>query len=193
MSEPSASLLDRAFAITMAFLLPGLITLFGLATVNPTVQSWFAGAQNGPTFVGFLFVLSAALALNLVITALRWFIFENLRWPRLGCPWVAAAPSLPLARRKELEPQYLDLRHQHYYHYLAYANAAVAIPLAVLTWLVGAERFPSVLAIAGVLVAAVTATVVLGMAACDAVRMYDKRRLELLVPSDVPRVQREAS
>ena len=127
MSE-SVTLLDRGFSLTIAFLLLGLITLLGAAIVVPTVQTWFIGAQTGPTLVGLLFVLLAALALNLVITAVRWFLFEFIHWPFVGSI-IPTAPSFDQKNRKDLEVQFIDLRHQFYYHYLAYSNAAVAILL----------------------------------------------------------------
>lgn len=176
MSERSVSLFDRGFSVALAFLLPGLITLFGLATVNPTVQTWFQGAQNGPTLVGFLFVLAAALALNLVITALRWFVFEQLPGPWLGCPWVKPpAASINLAERRLHDAVYVDLRHQFYYHYLAYANTAVAIPLAVMAWKFGSAPEPAWSTFLLVVAYASVATLVLGAAGCNAVRRFDER------------------
>lgn len=138
MSDTSVTLFDRVFAVATAFLLPGLIALFGIATISPAVQAWFQGAQNGPTFVGLLFVLFAALALNLVITALRWFVFERWSWPKSRCPFVKP-PTFRTSERIRNNAVYVDLRHQHYYHYLAYTNTAVAIVIAAAVWMYGAS------------------------------------------------------
>jgi hypothetical protein len=179
MSESQTTLLDRGFSLTIAFLLPGLVTLFGFATVNPTVQTWFSGAQTGPTLVGLMFVLMAALALNLVITALRWFIFEHISWPRFG-PIVPVSPVFDEQKRKDYETQFLDLRHQFYYHYLAYANTAVALPLAVVAWKLGSETAPPWDAFIAVSISAALMTVVLALAGRDAVIRYDERAKRLI-------------
>jgi len=52
MEDRTSSLFDRLFALVIAFLVPGLVALFAVATVSPTVQSWFIGASNGPTLAG---------------------------------------------------------------------------------------------------------------------------------------------
>jgi hypothetical protein len=179
MSE-TTSLFDRAFANGIAFLLPGLVFLFGIATVNDTVRAWFQGAQNGPTLAGLVFVLVAALALNIAITAVRWLLFEHMTFGIFGCPWVKAAPKLDLSKRKDLEAQYVDLRHQYYYHYLAYANTAVAVPLGLFTWIVFATPVPNIWQ--GVFVCSVGLfiTIALGKAGCEAARRYDERRTMML-------------
>jgi hypothetical protein len=180
MSEPTTSLFDRAFAVGIAFLLPGLVALFGVAMVNDTVRSWFQGAQNGPTFAGLIFVMLAALALNVVITALRWLIFEKMSLGLLRCPWVKGSPRLNLAKRQEVEAQYIDLRHQHYYHYLAYANTAVAIPIALVAWTCFATPVPTIWQWLVVAALGILSTVALARAGCDAARRYDERRADLL-------------
>lgn len=179
MSEQAVSLLDRGYALIIAFLLPGLIALAGIATINPTVAKWFTGAQEDPSFVGLLFVLLAALALNLLISAVRWYVFEELSvLPR--CPLVAPAPRFNMAKRTSCEAQYLDLRHQHYYYYLAHANTAVALVIAVGAWLFSQRAavgvWPRLAAISLTLVA----IVMMATAACNAIKRYDERTLSLL-------------
>jgi hypothetical protein len=178
-AHAQTTLLDRGFSLTIAFFLPGLITLGGFAVVNETVKSWFSGAQTGPTLVGFLFVLMAALALNLLITALRWFAFEKVRVGRFG-PIVPASPSFDEQKRKDFEVQFIDLRHQFYYHYLAYANAAVAVPLAVAAWKFGSTPEPEWSTYLIVCAAATVISVILGLAARDAVLRYDERAKRLI-------------
>jgi len=171
---------DRLFAVIIAFLLPGLVALFGIATGDQTVRTWFQGAQSGPTIAGFIFVLFAALALNLVITAVRWFLFEHLKFKLLGCPWVPAAPNWDEEKRRERDALYVDIRHQHYYHYLASANMAVAIPFAVLAWKIGSVPAPSWTTFIVVVLVGVGTSMVLGLAACDALRRFDRKVTKLL-------------
>jgi hypothetical protein len=181
MNETTVTLFERLFAVTIAFVLPGMIALFGIATGNATVENWFKGAQNGPTMVGFLFVLFAALALNVVITATRWYIFEGLHLKLLRCPWVDPAPNFSQAKRKEFGDEYAALTRDHYYHYLAYANTAVAIPIAVVAWKLGyPDPQPTWWIFGSVYSTAALASWVLGRAACNAVQRFDRKAESLL-------------
>jgi len=179
MSEQSATLLDRSFALIIAFVLPGLIALFGIATVNPTVLAWFTGAAAGPTLVGLFFVLFAALALSLVISALRWYLFEQLAWLP-GCPIVKAPPRFNQAKRVTCEAQFIDIRHQHYYYYLAHSHTALAIPIAVMAWMSGHWMTTPKPTAVMVVVLTVLGTVILARAACNAIVRHDERTLSLL-------------
>ena len=177
-TRPSPTL-SRGFSLTIAFLLPGLISLFGVATVEPTVQTWFRGAQSGPTLAGLLFVLLAALAMNVVVTAVRWFFFEFISMPGFGSI-IPVSPTFDQKKRKRLEAQYIDLRHQFYYHYLAYANSSVAILLAVIAWrFIGDVAPPHTVTMAVFVVATIT-SIILTLAARDAIKRYDKQTESLI-------------
>ncbi len=180
MSEQSVTLLDRGFSLIIAFLLPGLIALFGVATVDTTVRAWFSGAQTGPAFVGLLFVLLAAFALNLVITAVRWFLFEYISWPFVGCSIIPASPAFDQKNRKDHEAQFIDLRHQFYYHYLAYANTAVALLLGAAAWRFLAAETPALNTTLAVFGVALVTSVILTLAARDAIHRYDERTKSLI-------------
>lgn len=176
MEADTSSLLDRVFAITIAWLAPGLVPLFAAATVNATVRTWFEGAQNGPTLAGLLFVVLGALSIGFVVTAIRYCVYEHLRVG--GRCLVGAPPALDESKRREHAAEYNDLRLQHYYHYLAYANLSVALPLAAVIWKAGtAETWTISITVAAV---AAVCTYALATAACDAVRKYDDRRVRLL-------------
>lgn len=188
MSEQSAAFFDRVFAVVIAFCLPGLIVLFGVGTVYVPVRDWFTGAQSNPTLAGLAFVMMAALALNLVVTSVRWMIFERIRCmparsegedsSRRRVTLVPEAPDYDESQRLKRRRALRELTHDYYYHYLAYANTAVALPAAVALWLFGATMpwFIGVAVIVGTLVTAC----VLGAAACDAVRRYDRSASKLL-------------
>jgi len=173
------SLFDRAFATTIAFVLPGLAVLVGAATVTPVVAAWFGAASASPSVVGFLFVLLAALALGMIVTCMRWWIFERAR---LGPYRLIADDAIPIDERKRTDcaAAYEDLRLSHYYHYLACANMSVAIPIAVLIWVLGAD--PSWRHTGEVALIAVPVTVVLGAAGRNALARYRSKRLRLVGP-----------
>lgn len=177
-----ASLFDRIFSSTIAFLLPGLAVMVGTATISPVVRAWFGGASTSPSIVGFLFVLFAALALGFIITAVRWFVFERMTWWPRTAPLVPRGQPINEAKRQELFAAYEDLRFQHYYHYLASANMAVAVPIAIAIWLVGSEPTPPAALALGVAVGGGLLVIVLGAAAREALARYNDRRLRLVGP-----------
>ena len=82
--------------------------------------------------------------------------------------------------RKGLEAQFIDLRHQFYYHYLAYANSAVAILLAVIAWrFIGDVDHSHRVTIAVFAVAAI-AIIILTLAARSAIQRYDEQTKNLI-------------
>lgn len=182
--DVSVSLYDRIFANTIAFLLPGLAVMVGAATVNPVIVTWFGGASTNPTFVGFLFVVLAALTIGILLSAVRWWIFERCAWwPGCGGETlVPLGPPLNEAKRREHYAEYEDLRFQHYYHYLASANMAVAIPIAIATWLIGTATTPTLSTVTSVSVSGFILVYILKSAACEALTRYERRRLNLLGP-----------
>jgi len=175
------SLFDRAFATTIAFVLPGLAVLVGAATVTPVIATWFGAASASPTVVGFLFVLLAALSLGMIVTCVRWWIFEQAS---LGPYRLVAKETTAIdePKRNDRTPAYDDIRFSHYFHYLAYANMSVAIPLAVLIWFVGSDPSPSWARTAVVGLIAVLVTLVLAAAGRDALARYRTKRLRLVGP-----------
>lgn len=176
MREP---LFDRAYSITIAFLIPGLVVLASLASFNAAVAAWFTGAANGPTFAGLFFVMLAALTLGLVITSIRWVVFEVLQWPGVGC-LVKPGPRLDHRKRSECEAAYLDIRLNHYYYYLASANLAVALPMGVTLWKAGSDPAPTWSLFIAAIALSAAATAALAYSGCGAVRRYDQKRQILL-------------
>lgn len=180
MSEQQhVGLLDRVFSLLIAFILPGVAALAGIATVNETVKGWFAGAQANPSFVGYLFVLLAALGLGMIISGVRWFVFERIDWFPT-CPIVPAAPAFDLSKRKEFEEQFRDISHQHYYYYLHHANSSVAVVVAAAAWLYGhVLSSPAWMSIA-ISAGAIALAVMLGSAGCNAITRHDQHMRDLL-------------
>lgn len=173
------SIFDRVFATTIAFVLPGLAVLVGAATVTPTVATWFGAASSSPTLVGFLFVLLAAVALGMVVTSVRWWIFECAHLGRFRLVQDGDTPINEQAR-KDHAAEYEDLRFAHYFYYLATANMAVAIPLALVIWNVGTRPDAHVAAIVWII--AVPLALVLGAAGRESLAVYIRKRLRLVGP-----------
>ena len=130
-------LFSKSFDHLIAFVLPGLVALWGLSYFDPSgLGEWFARAPASDTSLGaFLFLVLAALALGLFISGLRWLIFEKL------LKLFPAPPLLDDAKRKDagILQALADARHSHYYFHLFYANNLCALPFTYVGWLY-AER-----------------------------------------------------
>ncbi len=67
------------FGVIIAYLLPGMIALWGISILSDTVRSWFgATSESAATVGGFLHVTLASLAAGLLIGALRWGIVDSI-------------------------------------------------------------------------------------------------------------------
>jgi len=174
MQDHTAALIDRLIQFLIAFVLPGGVVLFACAIGSETVRTWFAGAQSGPTLVGFAFVMLAALAIGWVVSAVRYCLFERIR---LGGRCLVPAPlAVDESKRAQQAQVYADLRRAYYDHYLATSNLAVAVPVGVT---IGAMSAPSALRWwqwGGVAVATILVAVALATAACSAIERYETRR-----------------
>jgi len=179
MSTHTEALIDRLIQYLVGHVLPGGVVLFAIATGNPTVSAWFAGAQNGPTVMGFAFVILGALAVGFVVSALRYCVFEvlPLKWT---CALVAAPPDLNEAQRATHDATYRDLRRNHYGHYLAGANLSIALPIGVALWK-GLSPVPiSWWAFSTVAILMAVSSVALAVGACSAIQRYDRKRIALI-------------
>jgi len=179
MREALLALFDRIYPITIGFLIPGMVVLFALSTVSATVQTWFTGAATGPTFVGLLFVMFAALTLGLVVSSIRYCVFEVIPVPWRGC-LVEQGPQFDHTKRKDCEAAYQDIRLNHYAYYLNSANLSVALPIGVWIWKAGSNPAPTWSLFLTAIVLTTIATVALAAAGCSAVRRYNEKRAILL-------------
>ena len=181
MADHTAALIDRLVQFVVGFIVPGGVVLFACATGSDTVRGWFEGAQNGPTFVGFAFVLLGALALGLVVMAIRFCVFEVIPWT--GRPIVPAPTPINEAARAQHVETYADLRRSHYDFYLAGANLSVAIPFGIVIWKLVASDPITWAHLLGVGGAGVVASLALAVGAIEAITRYDAKRLRLVGPA----------
>jgi hypothetical protein len=148
-------LFSKSFDHLLAFVLPGLVVLWGYSYFDPTgLGAWFKTASTADTGLGgFLFLVLAALALGVFVSGFRWLVLEH---------WLRLFPSPPaLDDHKRIEPgvseALADARHHHYYYYLFYANMACALPVVFVGWKWTTTPAPSwahVFAILGLFLAA---------------------------------------
>ena len=123
------------FGLLIAYLIPGFITLIGVARISPTVDAWLrAGADEVPTVSGFLFGTLAAIAAGLVINAIRWHTVDPLHYAS-GVPrkrW-----DYPRLADQVAAFQYLVANQFRYYE--CYANTMVAIAFSSAVWFATAD------------------------------------------------------
>lgn len=182
MQEHTSALIDRLIQFVLGYVVPGGVVLFALSTGSETVRAWFAGAQSGPTLVGFAFVLLGALALGFVVTAIRFCLFEVVELPWVGCTLVEPPAKIDEASRAAHAHTYADLRRSFYDMYLAGANLAVAIPASAVLWKIVCPDPISWGLLLGVWSSAAVSSVALSVGACRAIERYDEKRLRLLGP-----------
>lgn len=69
---------STSFGLLIAYILPGLVTLFGLSYWFPDLRALFeAFLTGGSNFGLFLLVALASIATTLQVTLIRWAIFEE--------------------------------------------------------------------------------------------------------------------
>ncbi|OAI54407.1 hypothetical protein AYO47_02865 [Planctomyces sp. SCGC AG-212-M04] len=115
--------LDRSFGLTIAFLLPGFVCMFGVSHFSPTLTAWMSSEPSrDPSIGGFLYVVMGSMAAGLTVSAVRWAIIDQIHH--------ATGLSLPDFNFSRLTEHLLafQLAVEHNYRYFQfYANMAVAL------------------------------------------------------------------
>jgi hypothetical protein len=126
------------FGFTIAFLAPGMVGLFSLkywfASVNQAFHTILTAKANAGLF---LFVILAALVLGLVVSAIRWVLFEVIL-ERLAKSWVGDPPTEDQMEGK-FDPAHLAalraaVDETYRYHQL-YGGLAITFPALFVGWL----------------------------------------------------------
>jgi small-conductance mechanosensitive channel len=127
---------DKNFGVIIAFWLPGVILLWGLTYSYPELSAWLtkASGSEAATIGGFLYVTLAALALGMVISAVRWLIIDTI------------FHYVPLVRVQRGEFDFGSLKQKDafvvfqgavetfYRFYQYYSNTLVSIAAAVIAY-----------------------------------------------------------
>ncbi len=131
-------LTEQNFGLLIAFVLPGLVTLWGVSFFSPTVAAWLRVTPAGaPTIAGFLFVTLASVAAGLIVSAVRWAVVDSLHHATGIEP-----PPWDFGRLDEQLPIFLALVENHYRFYQFYANMFIAAAFTYRMYLVAAGRSP---------------------------------------------------
>jgi hypothetical protein len=122
---------STSFGLLIAYLLPGLVTLFGLSYWVPQLRGLFNAFVSGGSNLGlFLLLALISIAASLQVTLVRWAVFEEL-----------------ICKRYKLGPQdFKDMRDEgrfnafrgavdeHYRYHQFWGCMAVAFPIVFIGW-----------------------------------------------------------
>lgn len=126
------------FGYLIAFVLPGLVAVRGLALLDPTFADWFAATSADPaqpTVGGFLYVTLVAIAAGLTASTVRWLLIDTMHhWSGIRRP--AWDDSKLHGRIDAFEA----LVTAHYRFYQFYANSIVSLVLVLVARLRNAEQ-----------------------------------------------------
>lgn len=132
---------EKDFGITIAFLLPGFLFLWGISFSSTQVSSWFASpAQNdSQTVAEFLFASLGSLAIGLLISAVRWLLVDQL----LKVLGVAdRRMNFKNLSDPEKRAAFLLVVENHYRYYQYYSNTLVAVFAAFVFYLFNGPARP---------------------------------------------------
>lgn len=116
------------FGLLIAYLLPGLITLVGIAPYSSTVRAWLgATPANAVTIGGFLYVTLAAIAAGMTVSVIRWLMLDWLHHHTGIQP-----PSWDFSVLQTNLGAFLALVENHYRYYQFYGNTFVALGIVAI-------------------------------------------------------------
>jgi hypothetical protein len=114
---------QKNFGLVIAYVVPGLVVLWGVSYFSDTVKAWLSTANGGPpTVAGFLYVSLGSLAAGLTVGAIRSVTIDLVHhWTGL--------------RQRELDFSdfqakfwaFNQIVESHYRYYQFYAHMAIAM------------------------------------------------------------------
>lgn len=117
---------DRLFGLTIAYVLPGFVSLWGASSLSPVLLNWLSAApQANPTVASFLYTVFGSLGAGLTVSAARWAVVDSVHH-HTGVPF--PNPDFSQVQGK-LEAFQLAI-DMYYRYYQFYANMFVAIAIA---------------------------------------------------------------
>lgn len=122
---------STSFGLLIAYLLPGLVALFGLSYWIQELRDLFDAFLTGGSNIGlFLLVALASIATNLQVTLIRWAIFEE---------WICRRYSLKPEDFKDMsnEGKFSAFRgavDEHYRYHQFWGCMAIALPILFIGW-----------------------------------------------------------
>jgi hypothetical protein len=147
---------STSFGLVIAFLLPGLIALYGLSYFSPDLQALFATFLKAESNVGlFLLITLSALALGLQVSVLRYYLIE--RW--ICRKWKLSPEQFASLGSSGKLSAFRASVDEHLRYHQFWGGMAVVMPLLFVQWLWRPPHFTGrwwLLLISAVLMEAVT-------------------------------------
>lgn len=115
------------FGLVIAYLLPGLVVLWGVSFFSDTVRMWLTTREEvSPTVAGFLYVTLAAFTAGLTLGAIRTVTIDVLHH-HTGVP----KPEWDFSEFQAKFWAFNQLVESHYCLYQFYAHMSLALPASV--------------------------------------------------------------
>src|SRR5688572_7097844 len=113
----------RNFGLTIAYILPGFVALWGASYFSDTLAGWLATASpTAPSIGSFLYGLLGSLTAGLVVSAIRWAAIDTVH------SWTGVRrPDLDYSMLQTNLQAFDNAVEYHYRYYQFYANMAVAL------------------------------------------------------------------
>jgi hypothetical protein len=161
------------FGIAIAYLLPGVIALWGVSFVSETVRGWFGATPGGAATVGgFLQVTLASLAVGLLISVVRWGIVDTIHHMTGVRP-----PRWNFADLRRDFHVFEGLVENHYRYYQFFSGSLIAAVIVYLTARFRAHALPGSFGWPDV--AFLAAAVLLFLGSRDTLKKYYRRTSQL--------------
>ncbi len=165
-----------SFGLVIAYLLPGITSLYGLSFWFSDLEKMFRSFLTAESSVGlFLIVVLASLVMGLVVNSARWLLFErsesdSLQKEDLG----------NLGTDKVILEAYLARIDENFRYHQAYGGLAIALPFLFSGWLWNSWSSLSGLQIFRSLVATFAIEVITVAAAFESLKRYTEGSREIL-------------
>jgi hypothetical protein len=123
-----------SFGLVIAYLLPGLVGLYGLSFWSKKLSQMFSTFLTSESNIGlFLIVVLASLAIGLLANGLRWVAFEMLFFKKHR---TQSSFHKTLAGERKLAAYRVVIDETYRYHQW-WGGIAFTIPIGYFGWLVG--------------------------------------------------------
>ncbi len=169
----------KNFGILIAYVLPGFVTLWGLAAKFEVIHAWLMGTDRyGLTVGGVLYVTAAAITIGMILNAVRWLIIDPL-WHVLHIP----KPDWDDALLETRLPAFERLVEDHFRYHQFYANSAIGLIVAFIAWRLSEGGAETSIGLPEACLASLEMTLLLSSR--DALGRYYRRTSRLLVRADL--------
>lgn len=161
------------FGNLIAFLVPGIVVLWGASYFSPTISNWLAGsAESAPSIGAVMSSTLFSLAAGVTVSTVRWAVIDSIHaWTGLR------APEWDFSRLQDQVVAYNLLNEIHYKYYLFHANLLVALSFDFVCWRVHRGFFHEPLGLMDLAFIAVTSILFAGSR--DTLRKYHRRMNQL--------------